>query len=189
MVNYSSRLATIIYDPLAWIDESYFGVSRFQLSVKERRLINEIITDSLNFKPLLLEKLNQFEKEIVTFWLSLPRVFTLMAYFRYRAFLLSSRNCHQLDDKAVRVALSLRVGDLVSTAFKFDMKIKLTLSLLQMQAYREMVSFSDYLSEPIRQRLGFLFPASVKGRQNHVNSQHADFLLLRILCHYVKSEH
>lgn len=189
MDNGTSLLATIIYDPLAWIDESYFGVTRSQLSVKERRLINEIVVDSLNFKPLLSKKLNQFEKEIVTFWLSLPRVFTLMAYFRYRAFLLSSRNRHQLDSKAVEVALSLRPDSLVSAAFKFDMKTNVTLPLLQVQAYREMVGFSDYLSEPVRQRLCFLFPASVKGIQDHVHSQHADFLLLRTLCHYVKSEH
>lgn len=189
MVNYSSLLATIIYDPLAWIDESYFDVRRFRLSAGERRLINEIVINSLNFKPLLLEELNQFEKEMVTFWLSLPRVFTLMAYFRYRALLLSSPNRHQLDSKAVQVALSLRTDSLVSRVFKCDMKTNITPPLLQTQAYREMMSFSDYLSESIRQRLCFLFPASVQGAPNHVYSQHADFLLLRILCHYVKSEH
>lgn len=177
-----------MYDPVGWMDESYFDRSYNRLSVKQRRLLNEIILSSIDLTPISLEALSPFEMELIAIWPSLRRVFTLMAYFRYKAFLLSSRKKHQLDPDAIKFAVSLNTAALTSAVFKADTASEVTESRLQMQAYQEMVSFCNYLSEPIRQRLSFLFPESVTHKHDQHRNHDADFLLLRIACNHVRTK-
>lgn len=189
MINYSSFITTITYDPISWIDSSYLDLPYSKFSLKERRVINDIMINVFNFSPISLENLTQFEKEIIRFWPYLSRVFMLMACFRFKAYLPSSFHKLHLDKEIVQFLFALPVNQLQSSVLKGEGHIKLTKLTLQQQAFQEMRNFLIYCSDPIRERLFFLFPTSTKQQNTHKVVEKADFLLLRIMCHYARSKY
>lgn len=183
MKNHNDLLIDIMYNPISWIDDSYLALKKERVSIQEKALINELLIQTFSFQPLNVHLLNRFDKEIISIWRLLPEIFFLIGCYRFKAYLLSA---NFFSDLPINVKKFLLTTNIQMLTYKLSTSNHFNFSVLLNQAYYEMINFTDYLSEPVSQRLTYMFPQNL-GLVKKIDGL-PNFLLLRVASSYVKSK-
>lgn len=176
VLSYSS----IIYDPLSWINQSYFTLpSRFN-NTRCTRVINDMLIDNFNLSTNTYNvSADSLAATFIHYWFSLPQIAFLMTCQRHRAQL-------ALHGKVARLPSSVQRFmqlELVSSGVG-EWSKKLNVVDLYSSSFNELQPFLSALPVDLAERVPLLFPKNQYERwQSDVST---DLLKFKLAIQHVK---